>query len=82
MQRKSAYWTKADGGFGLVDLDRPSRRIVTDIIADARAESLGVNEVVARLRDKIPAGPWRTAAIRARVIARTEIKHAQTDHPC
>ena len=65
---------------GLVDLTAQTRQNLFRIIAEARDESLGVNDIVARIRHEIPAGPhYLTAATRARVIARTEVKFAQRE---
>ena len=68
-----------EGGrrLGLIDLDKGVRERVFRILQQARHEQLGVPEITRRLATEIPAGRFRTPEIRARVIARSEIKHAQ-----
>lgn len=62
---------------GLVDLERQTRTAMFNAIETARAEGEGVDAVVRRIRDDISRGPWSSAEIRARTIARTETKNAQ-----
>lgn len=57
---------------GLIDLDAQTRDALFDALADARAEGLASENLARRIRDRVSAGPWRDAATRARVIARTE----------
>lgn len=57
---------------GLIDLDSQTRDALFDALADARAEGLAGDNLARRIRDRVTAGPWRDAATRARVIARTE----------
>jgi HK97 family phage portal protein len=69
----------AAGGrhMGLVDLDKQTRLNLFKILEQAREEGLGVDVIARRIRDEIPAGRYKSAKIRARLIARTEAKHAQ-----
>lgn len=69
----------ASGGrrAGLVDLDRQSREALFEALAEARAEGLGVQAMAERIELYVEGGPWNTAEIRARIIARTETKFAQ-----
>ena len=71
----------AEGGrrLGLLDLDGRTRTAVLNTISEARAEALGVRDIARLLEDKISAGPWSSAKIRANVIARTEVKYAQRE---
>lgn len=62
---------------GLVDLTRQTREALFDVITEARAEGIGVDSLKRRIRDVVSAGPWRSADIRGKVIARTEIAFAQ-----
>jgi hypothetical protein len=62
---------------GLIDLEVETRNAMFEALADARAEGLGVEQMVERIADEIAAGPWSSAEVRARVIARTETKYAQ-----
>lgn len=57
---------------GLIDLSTQTRDALFDALADARAEGLAGENLARRIRDRVTAGPWRDAATRARVIARTE----------
>lgn len=61
---------------GLIDLDTQTRDALFDALAEARAEGLAGENLARRIRDRVTAGPWRDAATRARVIARTEGAHA------
>ena len=58
---------------GLVDIQGQARRQLFEVLA----LGLGPPDLARRTRDQIPAGRFRTSAIRARVIARTETKWAQ-----
>jgi HK97 family phage portal protein len=62
---------------GLVDLAGQSRRALFDALAEGRAAGEGAEQLAARIRDQVSAGPWGSAETRARVIARTETKFAQ-----
>lgn len=62
---------------GLVDLDGQTRRAVFDALAEGRAEGEGVNALTNRIANMVEGGHWGNAETRARVIARTETKHAQ-----
>jgi len=59
-------------------LDKLARQQMRDILAEAREEGLGIDETARRLRDSIPAGRYRDSRTRAQVIARTEVREAQT----
>ena len=62
---------------GLVDLSESSKRRMFELL-ESRVD-LGENPLVVarRVARTVPAGPWSSSAIRSRVIARTEILHAQ-----
>ncbi len=62
---------------GLIDLDKQTRDRLFRELTEGRAAGEGIPQLVARIRDKIPAGRYQDAATRAKVIARTETKHAQ-----
>ncbi len=61
----------------LVRLPETTRARVFQEIARGRELGEGVEAIARRLRDKVPAGPWSSPEVRARVIAKTEIKFAQ-----
>ena len=71
----------ADGGkrVGLVDLDKQSRDAVFKALHEARSDGLGVDAAARKLREHIEAGPFPNKGVnyRAKLIARTEAKHAQ-----
>ncbi|MCQ4575409.1 MAG: phage portal protein [Candidatus Brocadiales bacterium] len=69
----------SEGGrrLGLVDVAGQTRRRLFRELEEGRALGEGVPQLVARIRDKVPAGRWSTPGVRAKVIARTETKHAQ-----
>ncbi|MEO0589103.1 MAG: phage portal protein [Pseudomonadota bacterium] len=69
----------ADGGTrtGLIDLDDQTRAAIFDALAEGRAEGEGVTALANRIANQVEGGPWGNATTRARVIARTETKHAQ-----
>ena len=71
----------ADGGkrVGLVDLDKQSRDAVFKALHEARSDGLGVDAAARKLREHIEAGPYSNKGVnyRAKLIARTEAKHAQ-----
>ena len=62
---------------GLVDLSKQTKDALFDTLTEGRADGLGADALARKIRDNISAGPWRTPAIRAKVIARTETKFAQ-----
>ena len=64
---------------GLVDLSKQTRANLFSEIAAAREAGEGPVVIARRVRDSVEAGPWRTAAMRAKVIARTETKNAQRE---
>ena len=68
-----------EGGrrLGLIDLDKGVRDRVFRILQQARHEQQGIPEITRRLATEIPSGRFRSPRVRARVIARSEIKHAQ-----
>lgn len=69
----------ASGGrrSGLVDLDSQTRTALFEALAEGRAEGEGVQALADRIELFVEGGPWTTAEIRARIIARTETKFAQ-----
>ena len=69
----------AKGGtrMGLIDLRKQTRERLFRELTEGRAAGEGIPQLVTRIRDKIPAGRYQDAATRAKVIARTETKHAQ-----
>ncbi len=69
----------AEGGrrMGLVDLDKAAKKKLFKTLEEMRLIGEGPEAIARRIREEIPAGPWRTPKIRARVIARTETLHAQ-----
>ena len=62
---------------GLVDFGDSTRQRVFKILTEGVHDGLGNPELARSIADRIPAGPWRTRAIRSRVIARTETRYAQ-----
>jgi HK97 family phage portal protein len=69
----------AEGGrrMGLSDLLASTRKKLTAVLEEGRRMGQGPAELARTIRDTVPAGPWTTPAIRAKVIARTETLHAQ-----
>ena len=71
----------ADGGrrVGLIDLNRQSKDALFNALHKARSDGLGVDAAARLLRQHIEAGPFPDAGVnyRAKLIARTEAKHAQ-----
>ena len=61
---------------GLIDLEAQTREALFDALAEGRAQGLAGDNLARFIRDGVEAGPWRDAATRARVIARTEGAHA------
>lgn len=62
---------------GLTDLSTSTRRRLFAELAEGQRLGLGAPQIARNVRDFVPAGPWGTPQIRARVIARTETLHAQ-----
>ncbi len=62
---------------GLVDILGQARRQLFESLAQGRDEGLRPPDLARQIRDQIPAGRFRTSAIWARVIARTETKWPQ-----
>ncbi len=62
---------------GLVDLSKQTKDALFDALTEGRADGLGADALARKIRDTVGSGPWRTPAIRAKVIARTETKFAQ-----
>lgn len=57
---------------GLIDLSAQTREALFEAIAEGRSQGLASDNLARFIRDRVEAGPWRDAATRARVIARTE----------
>ncbi len=57
---------------GLVDLEDQTREAIFDGLAEAREQGMTSDNLARFIRDRVEAGPWRDAATRAKVIARTE----------
>ena len=62
---------------GLVDLQGQSRRSLFSALEEGRANGEAREQLADRIKDKITAGRFKSAAQRALVIARTETKYAQ-----
>ncbi|MCU0946803.1 MAG: phage portal protein [Porphyrobacter sp.] len=62
---------------GLVDVPGQTRAALFEALAEGRAEGEGAQALANRIANMIEGGPWGNADTRARVIARTETKHAQ-----
>lgn len=62
---------------GLVDLSDSVRRRLFAELAEGQRLGLGAPQLARNVRAFVPAGPWRTPDVRAKVIARTETMHAQ-----
>ena len=69
----------SEGGrrMGLVDLDKATKKRLFRELEESRLVGEGPVVTARRIRDKVPAGRWKSSKIRARVIARTETLHAQ-----
>lgn len=67
-----------EGGLraGLVDLSAQTTDAIFDALAEGRASGMTADNLARFIRDGVEAGPWSSAAVRARVIARTEGAHA------
>lgn len=57
---------------GLVDLSSQARESLFEALADGTELGLSSNSLARFIRGRVEAGPWRDAATRAKVIARTE----------
>ena len=62
---------------GLIDLDAQTRQAIFDALAEGRSQGEGVQALANRIANQVEGGIWSNAETRARVIARTETKHAQ-----
>lgn len=62
---------------GLIDLTQQTRDRLFTEIEQGLADGIGPEALKRRIRDLVPAGPWRDQNTRARVIARTEVLNAQ-----
>jgi HK97 family phage portal protein len=62
---------------GLIDVDAQTRQAIFDALAEGRAQGEGVQALANRIANQVEGGHWGNAETRARVIARTETKHAQ-----
>jgi len=69
----------AEGGTraGLVDVSEQTRAAIFAALAEGRAEGEGAQALANRIANHVEGGRWGNAETRARVIARTETKHAQ-----
>lgn len=62
---------------GLVDVTAQTRQAIFDALAEGRALGEGVQALANRIANQVEGGHWDNPQTRARVIARTETKHAQ-----
>lgn len=62
---------------GLIDLSGQSRSALYEALAEGRAAGEGAQALANRIGGHVEGGPWASAEVRARVIARTETKYAQ-----
>lgn len=62
---------------GLVDLAGDAKDELLQVLAEARENGYAAEKLAREISDRVPAGPWKDAKTRARVIARTETKYAQ-----
>lgn len=62
---------------GLIDIPAQTRAAIFDALAEGRAQGEGVAALANRIANQVEGGAWGNAETRARVIARTETKHAQ-----
>ena len=62
---------------GLIDVDAKTRQAIFVALAEGRAQGEGVTALTNRIANAVEGGGWGNAETRARVIARTETKHAQ-----
>lgn len=62
---------------GLVDLTKQSKDALFKALEAGRAEGRAGEALARDIRSQIEKGPWASVETRARIIARTETKHAQ-----
>ena len=62
---------------GLVDLEKSTKKRLFREISEGRELEEGVPQIIKRIKDKVPAGRWRSPEVRSKVIARTETLNAQ-----
>ena len=62
---------------GLVDLEKSTKKRLFREISEGRELEEGVGQIIKRIKDKVPAGRWRSPEVRSKVIARTETLNAQ-----
>ena len=71
----------ADGGrrVGIVDIRKQQKDAMFNALSVARSDGLGVDAAARKVREYLSAGPFPNAGVdyRAKLIARTEAKHAQ-----
>jgi HK97 family phage portal protein len=69
----------AQGGkrAGLIDLDEQTKAALFKALTEGRAEGEGVTALANRIANMVEGGPRLNAEQRAKMIARTETKHAQ-----
>ena len=67
-----------EGGLraGLVDLSAQTTDAIFDALAEGRAQGMTAENLARFIRSEVEAGPWSSATVRARMIARTEGAHA------
>ncbi|KKN34829.1 hypothetical protein LCGC14_0789700 [marine sediment metagenome] len=62
---------------GLIDLTGKVKKSLDVALTEGRAAGEGADALVRRIREGVPAGPWKNSTTRSRVIARTETAFAQ-----
>lgn len=62
---------------GLVDLAADAKDELLQVLAEARENGYAADKLAREIRSRVPAGPWKDAKTRSKVIARTETKYAQ-----
>ena len=62
---------------GLLDIEGDTKSAIFKALKEARENGEGPYQAAARIRDYVGGGHWNDSSTRARVIARTETKHAQ-----
>lgn len=62
---------------GLLEITNQVKDSLFQAITEAREEGLGPPATARRIRDLIEKGPWSSADVRSKIIARTETKYAQ-----
>lgn len=76
-EKAAAIISQGGTNAGLIDLPKQTRKRLFEELEKARDAGLGIPETTRKIRDLVPAGPWKDAKTRARVIARTETLNAQ-----